>query len=136
MPEANIKSIVRFGLEHERLRMEVASHNLAMANVALTSNAAVPLKTVRVNNAFSSFSAPQAVTESLTASADSTLTKQVHDPVHPLADGAGMVLYPNVEPAREMATLVAATRAYEANVRAYNLLRSMSAKGLEIGGRQ
>jgi flagellar basal-body rod protein FlgC len=45
----------------------------------------------------------------------------------------GMVHYPRVEAATEMATLVSATRAYEANIRAYNSLRAMNLKAFDIG---
>jgi flagellar basal-body rod protein FlgC len=35
-----------------------------------------------------------------------------------------------------MSTLISATRAYEANVRAFNALRSMELSALDIGGTQ
>ena len=45
----------------------------------------------------------------------------------------GMERYPKLDAAREMATMVSATRAYEANIRAYNSLRAMTLKAFEIG---
>ena len=54
---------------------------------------------------------------------------------HPAADANGMVQYANVNLVDEMTTLMTATRAYEANVRALNAARSMAQKALEIGAR-
>ena len=56
------------------------------------------------------------------------------DPGHPDADERGFVSYPDVNPVSEMLNLVTVTRAYEANVRAMNIAKSMALKALEIGG--
>jgi len=129
MPLDNISDLIRAGLSYERTRAEVASYNLAVANVAMAPNEASPL--LRVAPA-----APFASQVGLTGNVQhQTLseTRMVHDPSHPLADSDGMVHYPKVEAAQEMATLVSATRAYEANIRAYNSLREMTLKAFEIG---
>ena len=60
-------------------------------------------------------------------------TRQVHDPSDPLADKSGMVSFPRVDLVEEMSTLMDASRAYEANVRAFNTLRSMALRTLDIG---
>lgn len=125
-----VENIVRFGMAYERARVEVAAHNLAMANVALATDAKSPLQTVSARLDFAGqVGIPNAVVES-PARAE---TRLVHEPTHPLADANGMVHYPKVEPAMEMATLVSATRAYEANIRAYNSLKAMTLKAFEIG---
>lgn len=59
--------------------------------------------------------------------------KPVYDPSHPDANDEGYVLMPNVDPLREMVTLMSATRSYEANVTALNAQKSMLMKTLEIG---
>jgi flagellar basal-body rod protein FlgC len=55
------------------------------------------------------------------------------DPNHPLADADGNVRYPDTELVDQMTSLISASRGYEANVRAFNLLRNMVMRSLEIG---
>lgn len=57
----------------------------------------------------------------------------VYDPTNPDADENGYVQMPNVNNAEEMVDLMAATRAYEANITALNITKSMAMKALEIG---
>lgn len=56
-----------------------------------------------------------------------------YDPSNPDADENGYVSYPNVNTVTEMTDLIDATRAYEANVTAFNASKSMAEKGLSIG---
>lgn len=57
----------------------------------------------------------------------------VYDPSHPDADDNGYVTYPNVNEVTEMVDLIDATRAYEANITAFNATKSMALQALEIG---
>ena len=57
----------------------------------------------------------------------------VYDPDHPDANEDGYVMMPNVNSAEEMVDLMAATRAYEANVTAVNAAKGMAMKALDIG---
>ena len=57
----------------------------------------------------------------------------VYDPQNPDADENGYVMMPNVNSAEEMVDLMAASRAYEANITALNITKSMAMKALEIG---
>ena len=57
----------------------------------------------------------------------------VFEPGHPDADSRGFVSYPDVNPVSEMVRLVEIGRAYEANVRALSMARSMAMKALDIG---
>ena len=59
--------------------------------------------------------------------------KLVYDPQHPDADGDGYVRMPNVDTTKEMIDMIAATRAYEANITALNATKAMAVKALEIG---
>lgn len=59
--------------------------------------------------------------------------KMVYDPTHPDADANGYVAMPNVDMVKEMTDAMAATQAYSANVTAFNALKTVVAKGLEIG---
>lgn len=55
-----------------------------------------------------------------------------YDPGHPDADANGFVRMPNVDPTAEMVDLVAASRAYQANVTAFQAGKTMFQSGLEI----
>lgn len=57
----------------------------------------------------------------------------VYEPDHPYADEKGYVAYPNINIANEMVNMIAATRAYEASVTAFNSAKGMAMKALEIG---
>ena len=56
-----------------------------------------------------------------------------YEPDHPDADADGYVEYPNVNSMEEMANLVEASRSYEANISAMNIIKAMIARTLEIG---
>jgi flagellar basal-body rod protein FlgC len=57
----------------------------------------------------------------------------IYQPSHPDASAEGYVALPNINPVLEMADLLMATRAYEANVTAIQAAKSMYNKALEIG---
>lgn len=59
--------------------------------------------------------------------------KLVYDPTHPDANADGYVEMPNVDLVKEMADAMAANQAYSANATAFNVLKQVAAKGLEIG---
>jgi flagellar basal-body rod protein FlgC len=58
----------------------------------------------------------------------------MYEPGHPHADENGMVSYPAIDSTQEMMTVMAALRAYEANLSALQVTRMLAAKALEIGG--
>lgn len=120
----------RVAMDYERARIEAAANNIAGSNMPLAPNQsaqrhlAIPpsfaglLTTAEGPTALQTEAAPQ---------------RKVLDPNHPLADANGQVSYPDVDLVAEMTELMSASRGYEANVRALNLLRSMVLKSLEIG---
>lgn len=55
-----------------------------------------------------------------------------YDPEHPDADENGYVAYPDINVVEEMTNLIAASRAYEANLSAMTAAKEMAAKALEI----
>lgn len=61
-----------------------------------------------------------------------TPLRMEYDPGHPDANEDGYVAYPNVDVVREMVDLMAASRAYEANVTVLNATKAMLKKSLEI----
>jgi flagellar basal-body rod protein FlgC len=58
--------------------------------------------------------------------------KLIYDPEHPEADEEGMVKMPNVDIVKEMTELISASRAFEANVTAFNATKAMMKKSLEL----
>jgi len=63
---------------------------------------------------------------------DSSPFTEVYDPGHPDANSEGFVKYPNVDIVTEMTELISATRAFEANVTAFNAAKQMMRKALEL----
>lgn len=59
--------------------------------------------------------------------------KMTYDPTHPDANEDGYVELPNVDTIKEIADAMAASQAYSANVTAFNAMKAVIAKGLEIG---
>jgi flagellar basal-body rod protein FlgC len=57
----------------------------------------------------------------------------VYDPGHPDADENGYVSMPDINVIEEMVNMMTALRAYEANVKAFNISRGMYQKALELG---
>ena len=56
-----------------------------------------------------------------------------YDPHHPDANEDGYVAMPNINTIKEMADLIQAQRAYEANVNTLNVTKGMAMKTLELG---
>jgi len=61
-----------------------------------------------------------------------TKPRLVHDPNHPDAREDGYVVYPDINVITEMVDLIAASRAYEANVTAMTAAKDMANKALNI----
>lgn len=59
--------------------------------------------------------------------------KMIYNPGHPDADSEGMVAMPNIDLMEEVADMMSATRAYEANVTVVRSAKRMALKALEIG---
>lgn len=55
-----------------------------------------------------------------------------YDPSHPDANAEGYVAYPNINPVIEMADLIEATRAYQANVAAFNSTKQIANSAIEL----
>lgn len=59
--------------------------------------------------------------------------RQIYDPGHPMADDDGMVLGPDMDLSDQMTHMLAAQRAYQANVSAFERARDAYSRALEIG---
>lgn len=64
---------------------------------------------------------------------DTSPFKPVYSPEHPDADENGYVQMPNVDLIKETVDSMSATRSYEANITAFNAIKMMASKALEIG---
>ncbi len=125
MSHENPLTINRIGLDYERARVEAASRNIAQANIASTPGTSFTLNQATLGPDFR-----------VTLASVPAGVRLAHEPGNPRADSQGMVSYPRIDLVAEMATLVSASRAYEANVRAFNALHSLQLAALNIGGRQ
>jgi len=56
----------------------------------------------------------------------------VYDPSHPDADESGYVVLPDINIITEMVDMIAASRAYEANVTVINAAKDMITRALDI----
>ena len=55
-----------------------------------------------------------------------------YDPSHPDANANGYVAFPNINPVIEMADLVEATRAYQANVAAFQSAKTIAQSAITL----
>ncbi|EPC5344232.1 TPA_asm: flagellar basal body rod protein FlgC [Campylobacter jejuni] len=55
-----------------------------------------------------------------------------YDPSHPDANAEGYVAYPNINPVIEMADLIEATRAYQANVSAFTSAKTIAQSAIDL----
>ena len=115
----------RAGLQNERLRIDLATRKIAGANQPVN-----PLQLREIGNGFSAMLNGVGMGDSIEVP-----TRSVFDPAHPQADAQGRVHYPLIDLATEMTNLLAASRGYEANVRAFNILRGMVLRSIELGAR-
>lgn len=127
-------------LQAQRLRMDVIAANLANAESTRTPEGGPYKRRDVVLESLSggSFedmmgSASGGAVRVSRVVADEKPPRVVFDPGHPDADAKGYVSYPNVNPITEMVDLMAATRAYEANVAAVNATKRVLEAALSIG---
>ena len=132
-------SVAASALSAERMRIEVAISNLANAESTRGADGRPYRRrdVVLASDAVSfgdSLGRASAVGVKVAAITEDTATaRRRYDPSHPDADGEGYLELPNVNPAEEMVDMVGASRAYQANLTAINLIRDLVAKALELG---
>jgi flagellar basal-body rod protein FlgC len=138
--EFNALEISAAGLTAQRTRLNVVAENLANAETTRTTDGGpYRRKLVRFGaEPLAPFS--QALDAAQTTSVkvlgieeSQEPPRMIHQPSHPDANADGFVMLPNINPVLEMVDLLAATRAYEANVTAVQAAKSMANKALEIG---
>lgn len=124
-------------LTAERIRMNLISSNLANANSTRTAEGgpyrrkdAVFAATMDEANAKMGGGV-----KVLDVVEDQSAPRLQYEPSHPDADAKGYVAYPNVNVVEEMADMITATRAYEANITAMKAGMDMEMKALQIGSK-
>lgn len=63
---------------------------------------------------------------------DDTKPKMKFEPNHPDANKDGYVAYPNINPVVEMADMIEASRAYQANVSSFQTAKGMANSAIEL----
>lgn len=134
------------GLSAERLAMDVIANNIANANTTRTPQGG-PFKRQLVvfaqkGDPSSASEGPFGASEAqnggqggvqvLGIVQDPSPDRLVFDPSNPQADARGYVHYPNVSIVKEMVDMMAASRAYEANVTAIQEARSMGTAAMNL----
>lgn len=127
------------GLKAQRQRVEVSSANLANSQTTRTEEGGpyrrkdVIFQAVSFGNAFDAAARGLNGVEVIGVADDPAEFDRRYEPGHPDADAEGYVAYPNVSAIEEMANLVEASRSYEANISAVNIIKTMITRTLEIG---
>ena len=144
-------NIVGSGLTAQQLRLDVISENITNLNTTRTENGDGPYRRKMV--VFQAESGKDdfrlALQSAMGASnrgyekaggvrvteiaEDPSPFAVSYDPTHPDANEEGYLEMPNVILVKEITDAMAATQAYSANVTAFNTLKGVIAKGMEIG---
>jgi flagellar basal-body rod protein FlgC len=113
------------GMSAERRRLSVIAENIAHAQDTNRGDGTPYRRKEAVFETQLSGAMEGLVRVSGVSEDERTPLEKVHLPGHPMADKDGMVAFPNVNPVFEMVDLMAATRAYEANLQAARTFRGM-----------
>lgn len=125
MSYQSVTAIATQGMDFERSRLEQAAFKISLANSTFSS-------LLEAEN----FASSQAGNAGILRNDTSNIKiKSILDKSNPQADSAGYIYKFDIDPTHEMATLVSATRAYEANVRAFNINGQMTKAALDIGSK-
>ena len=137
MPVATGLRILGTAMSAQRTRLHVTASNLANASTTRTPDGgpykrkdpvflADPVAGLEPEDGLNTVVVDEIVT-------DETEGPMKYEPDHPDANDDGYVRMPNVNVVEETVNMVTASRSFEANVQAFQTLREMAAKALEIG---
>ena len=130
------------GLQAHRARLNVITSNLANSETTRTAEGG-PYR--RLQTALQAVDVPgetfgraldsavRGVRVAGVVEDESSPLRRVHDPAHPDADAQGFVDLPNVEVLREMVDMMVSSRSYEANASAFETLKAMAMRAIQIG---
>ncbi|MGD8401267.1 MAG: flagellar basal body rod protein FlgC [Bacillota bacterium] len=128
-------------LTAERLRMDLIANNIANVNTTKTKEGGpyrrqVPVFAQVLENELNArgivVPRPGGVQVTMIKT-DERPPRLIYDPGHPDANAQGYVAYPDINVVTEMVDLIGASRAYEANVTAFNAAKDMYRAALEMG---
>ena len=147
-------NIIGSGLTAQQLRLDVISENITNINTTRTAEggpyrrkvirlqaetgkdgfrmalAQAARKGLSVRNQGVKAAGGVRVTEILEDEGENPI---VYDPTHPDANEEGYVEMPNVTLVKEVTDAMAASQAYSADVTAFNILKQIVSRGLDIG---
>ncbi len=149
-------NIIGSGMTAQQLRLDVISENITNMNTTRTEGGGayrrkvIVLEAERGKNGFRAAMAAAGRSGTSTVvpnrgyetaggvrvaeiMEDETELPIVYDPTHPDANEDGYVELPNVTLIKEVADAMAASQAYAADVTAFNALKQVVSKALEIG---
>jgi flagellar basal-body rod protein FlgC len=124
-------------LNAERTRLEIISQNIANANTTRGldgkpyARQSVVFESVLRQSAGGSQAMPELHVAGIMK--DQRPPQLVFNPGHPDADAQGMVAMPNVNIHEEMADMIVASRAFEANLAVIKNARMLAMQALSIG---
>ncbi len=115
------------GMAAERFRMDVISVNIANAN-SVKTGAQDPYRRHMVR-----LEGNENGVQVTGIDIDQRPLEASYEPGSPYADKDGKVYHSNIQPISEMVDMMSASRAYEANIAAFNTAKSMIKSALTIG---
>lgn len=130
------------GMTAERLRMDTIANNLANAETTRTAEGGpyrrqAPVFAARLERSVAGRFRGQQFRGTgvrvVGIHSDDRPPRLVYDPHHPDANEDGYVAMPDINVPREMVDLISASRAYEANITAFNTAKNMAMRALDIG---
>nr|WP_300307272.1 flagellar basal body rod protein FlgC [Halomonas sp.] len=128
----SIFDIAASGMSAQAQRMNVTASNLANAD-SVSGPDGQPYRARQVMfESRASSNGVGGVMVSQVVEDPSPMRREYH-PGHPLADDAGYVTMPNVDPVGEMVNMISASRSYQANVEIMNTSKQLMLKTLTLG---
>jgi flagellar basal-body rod protein FlgC len=128
------------GMSVEQSRLAVAASNLANSRTSagVDGTPYQPLRAVvqatsyeNVEAVLAAESLPRPVLQSVVPT--EAPPRLVYDPGHPDADDRGFVSMPGVDALSTMMDLISVSRSYEANLRAFDVTRSLLQRTIDMG---
>ena len=131
------------GMSVEQSKLAVAASNIANARTSKTADGeafrplAVAVRSTSYQtiaaalNGVDANSLPRPEVVGVTAS--DAAPRKVYDPGHPDADEQGFVSMPAVDPVSSMLELMSISRSYEANIRAFDVTRTLIQHTIDLG---
>ena len=123
------------GLDVQQTRLEIAASNLANANATRTAEGGLyqPLEAVIGSEATDLANGAVRRPTVLELVPTGAQPRMVYEPGHPDADERGYVKMPGVDTLSTMLDLMSISRSYEANLRVFDITRTLLQKTLEVG---